>query len=325
MQKEPLGNFHPRPASPPFGSAVLTKSSQSGGQSPLNYICFHIIKWKLSSARRAGVEIPLRFLFFLLISIFLTSCQNDPADNSNNSSTSTEITTPTEEKIIFQDPFLSSTDAFVKKYKGTIGEKPIELTLVNFENGLLEGHFFYTKNNLSTEKAGKKIDLSGELALDESFVLEIFDNDDYLGKFEGDLKNLNTIKGNWSNADSSLSETYKIVETPFDDQSGWTGAWYRNVEDNRGLLVIGNVSSHKFDFGLEVYNSGHNGIMEGTAVLNGRIGTFNATVFDDDETCNIIFQKKENHIMVMQKSSTVACGFGMRANADGKYEDRILE
>jgi len=260
------------------------------------------------------------FPFFVFI--FLWSCQNEP---QKESPPSTEAIETTEEKVIYQDPFLSSTDAFVKKYKGKIGDQSIELTLVNFENGLLEGYFSYQGKNPPANTKGKEIDLSGELALNESFVLETFENDNYLGKFEGDLKELKTIKGNWSNADSSLSKTYELFEIPFNDQTGWTGAWYRNVEESRGLLVIGNVSTNKFDFGLEVYNSGHNGIMEGTAILNGRIGTFNATVFDDSETCNIIFQKKENHIMVMQKSSTVACGFGMRANADGKYEDKISE
>jgi len=156
-------------------------------------------------------------------------------------------------------------------------------------------------------------------------VLETFEDDNFLGKFEGSLKDLNMLSGNWMNADSSQSLPYELKEIPFNDQSGWTGAWYRNIEGNRGLLVIGNVTDKKFDFGMEVYNGGHNGIMEGTAILNSRIGTFKANVFDDNELCNIIFQKKENHIMVMQKSSTVACGFGMRANADGKYEDSIKD
>ena len=257
-----------------------------------------------------------QYIYIFTLIAFL-GCQEDPPDDSKIFS-EPEPTKTTKEKAIYQDPFLSSTDAFVKKYKGKIGDDIIELTLVNFENGLLEGYYFDAKNK-------KTIDLSGELALDESFVLETFENDDFLGKFEGNLKDLHQLKGTWSNADNSLSMTYELNELPFNDQTGWTGAWYRNIEDNRGLLIIGNVSANKFDFGLEIYNSGHNGIMEGTATLNGRIGTFNATVFDESEKCNIIFQKKGNHIMVMQKSSTVACGFGMRANADGKYEDRIKE
>jgi len=303
--------FHPRPLGTPA----------SRGQCTLSFGILSM-DWKLSpaggGAQRTGVEnlkslTQFSILFFILL--FLTSCQNDPP---NQSTASIKTIESTEEKVIYQDPFLSSTDAFVKKYQGKIGDDEIELTLVNLENGLLEGSFFYKKSN-------KKIDLSGELGLDESFVLETFEDDDYLGKFEGNLKELNTLSGNWSNADSTQSTTYELKEIPFNDQSGWTGAWYRNINGSRGLLVIGNVTKKKFDFGMEVYNGGHNGIMEGTAMLNSRIGTFKANVFDDSELCNIIFQKKEDHIIVMQKSSTVACGFGMRANADGKYENRILE
>ena len=226
-----------------------------------------------------------KFFPFFIIFSFL-SCQNDSPKKEASSPEDT-----IEEKVIYQDPFLSSTDAFVKKYQGKIGSQEIEMTLVNLENGLLEGSFFYKKNK-------KIIDLSGELALDESFVLETFEDDNYLGKFEGDLKELNTLTGNWTNTDDSKSEIYELKEIPFNDQSGWTGAWYRNINGSRGLLVIGNVTDKKFDFGMEVYNGGHNGILEGSAQLNGRIGTFKSNVFDESEMCNIIFQKKENHIIV---------------------------
>ena len=278
----------------------------------LNYLSkqlYHLNK-TFTSMRKIG---------FLFLMVFAFSfCKNEkPKD---------PITTPplpqesSDEKIP-----IAPTDAFIKKYKGKIGDQfPIELVLINWSNGNLGGYYFYT-DKIKTDKIGnqhpQKIELSGELNLNETFSLDEFVGDDFTGKFTGSLSELTTIKGNWSNADSSKSMSYILNETPPEDTTGWTGAWYRNDAQSPGMLILGNVTAKTVDFGLEVFNGGHSGVLEGTANLNGGIATFNNTIFDDTETCFLVFQKHDSLILIDQKSSNWACGFGMRAHADGKYEN----
>ncbi len=259
-----------------------------------------------------------KFGFFFLMIFVFSFCKNEkpkepiPPYNSPQE--------PTNENIP-----IAPTDAFIKKYTGTIGDKfPIELVLINWSNGNLGGYYFYTDQIKTDKKENKKpqrIELSGELNLDETFIIDEFAGDDFTGKFTGSLSELSTIKGNWSNADSSRSMNYTLTETPIEDQTGWTGAWYRNEAQSPGMLILGNKTDKTIDFGLEVFNGGHSGLLEGTANLNGGIATFKNTIFDDIETCFLVFQKKDSLVLIDQKSSNWACGFGMRAHANGKYEN----
>ncbi len=263
----------------------------------------------------------MRKFGFLFLMVFTFSfCKNekpkDPPTPTNSPQDSTNEIIP-----------IAPTDAFIKKYKGSIGEKfPIELVLINWSNGSLGGYYFYT-NQIKTDKKGnqlpQKIELSGELALDESFILNEFAEDDFTGKFTGSLSELSTIKGNWSNVDSSKSMSYLLNEVKHEDKTGWSGAWYRNDAQSPGMLIMGNVTDKTVDFGLEVFNGGHSGVLEGTANLNGGIATFKNNVFDNVETCFIVFQKHDSLILIDQKSSNWACGFGMRAHANGKYENHF--
>lgn len=257
---------------------------------------------------------------FLMILVF-SFCKNEkpkksiPPNTTSQSSTNDEIP-------------VAPTDAFIKKYKGKIGEKfPIELVLINWSNGNLGGYYFYT-DQIKTDKNGnqipQKIELSGELNLNETFSIDEFTGDDFTGKFTGSLSELSTIKGNWSNADSSKSMTYTLTEVPSDDKIGWTGAWHRNEAQSPGMLILGNVTDKTVDFGLEVFNGGHSGLLEGTANLNGGIATFKNSIFDDFETCFLVFQKKDSLVFIDQKSNNWACGFGMRAHANGKYENHFF-
>jgi len=46
-------------------------------------------------------------------------------------------------------------------------------------------------------------------------------------------------------------------------------------------------------------------------------------IFDDFETCFLVFQKNDSLVLIDQKSSNWACGFGMRAHANGKYDNHF--
>ena len=261
-----------------------------------------------------------KFGFFFSMIFVFSFCKNEkpkePTIPSNSPQQSTHEGIP-----------IAPTDAFIKKYNGIIGDKfPIELVLINWSNGNLGGYYFYT-DQIKTDKKGKKqpqkIELSGELNLNETFTIDEFVGDDFTGKFTGSLSELSTIKGNWSNADSSKSMSYTLTEIFQEDKTGWTGAWYRNETQSPGILILGNVTDKTVDFGLEIFNGGHSGLLEGTANLNGGIATFKNTIFDDVETCFLVFQKHDNLVLIDQKSTNWACGFGMRAHANGKYENHF--
>jgi len=196
----------------------------------------------------------MKKISFLFLLVFAFSfCKNEKPKN-----TSTLPTLPesfTNEKIP-----VAPTDAFIKKYQGKIGDKfPIELVLINWSNGNLGGYYFYT-DQIKTDKNGnqqpQKIELSGELNLNETFSLDEFVGDDFTGKFTGSLSELSTIKGTWSNTDSSKSMSYTLNEIIFEDKTGWTGAWYRNDAHSPGMLILGNVTDKTVDFGLEIFNGG---------------------------------------------------------------------
>jgi hypothetical protein len=261
-----------------------------------------------------------KFGFFFLMIFVFSFCKNEKTKEPNTPTDSPQESA--NDKIP-----IAPTDAFIKKYQGIIGDKfPIELVLINWSNGNLGGYYFYT-DQIKTDKKGKqkpqKIELSGELNLNETFSIDEFVGDDFTGKFTGSLSKLSTIKGNWSNADSSKSMSYTLTEILQEDKTGWTGAWYRNKAQSPGILILGNVTDKTMDFGLEIFNGGHSGLLEGTANLNGGIATFNNTIFDEIETCFLVFQKHGNLVLIDQKSSNWACGFGMRAHANGKYENHF--
>lgn len=255
----------------------------------------------------------MRKIVFLLIFSFLFSfCRNEKPKNKKPTTT---ISTPNNDQLL-----ISPTDAFIKKYEGKIDNQyPIEFVLMNWSNGLLGGYYSYIKNG----KLQQKIELSGELQLNETFILDEYSNDKFSGKFMGSLSELTTISGIWSNADSSKTMPFLLNEIPSLDNTGWSGVWYRNSAYSPGMLILGNVTEKTIDFGLEVVNGGHSGVLEGTANLNGGIATFKNSMFDQEEICDLVFQKHENQIRIVQNSNNWACGFGMRAHAEGKYDNHL--
>jgi len=253
-----------------------------------------------------------KIIFLLSLTLIFSFCQNEKPKKE---------TPVLKDTLTFNDPSLvSPTDPFIKKYEGKIdNQHPIELVLINWSSGLLGGYYYHIKDGKPT----KKIELSGELQLNETFVLDEFTNDEFSGKFKASLSELTKISGIWLNADSTQSFPFLLHEISSKDNTGWSGAWYRNSAYSMGMLILGNVTDKTVDFGLEVFNGGHSGVLEGTANLNGGIATFKNSIFGEEEECNLVFQKHNNQIRIDQKSNNWACGFGMRAHAEGKYDSQL--
>ena len=253
-----------------------------------------------------------KILFFLTLTFLFSFCKNEKPKEDKSAIIISNVQN--------NQSLVAPTDAFIKKYEGKIDNQyPIEFVLINWSNGLLGGYYSYIKEG----KPKEKIELSGELQLNETFVLDEYSNDNFTGKFIGSLSELTSISGFWNNADSTQSLPFSLYEISSIDSTGWSGAWYRNSAYSPGMLILGNVTDKTIDFGLEVFNGGHSGVLEGTANLNGGIATFKISMFDEEEVCDLVFQKHGNQIRIVQNSNNWACGFGMRANAAGKYDNQL--
>ena len=103
----------------------------------------------------------------------------------------------------------------------------------------------------------------------------------------------------------------------------WTGAWFMNGIWDGGTLIIGNESEESFEFALSFTRSGHVGILDGVAKKeNEHSASYDHIVFnDEEEACKLNFKFHKEYIDLEQLSSNMACGFGFRAFAGGKYEN----
>ena len=114
------------------------------------------------------LNIPLVVLLLFL----LASCQPDgPAKDSTaapdlNRGPSTEV--------------LTIDQPFIRRYAGLIDRSPVTLVLVNWGDGRIGGW-------LKQGQEGKRKSLDGEVSLDESFLLEIFDEMSFEGRLRGTI------------------------------------------------------------------------------------------------------------------------------------------
>ena len=209
---------------------------------------------------------------------------------------------------------------FIKVYTGTIGdEKTIQMRLINWGDGTYSGFYQYTD-------IGKDLELFGDAQNSAGFILEEYVGDDQTGLFVGRFESASKIKGVWQNAKGSVKLPFELEEEVNTYKGKWTGNWHLNGTWDGGILIIGNESASQFDFGLSFVRSGHIGSIEGTAKINGDKAQFKTIIFEgEEEPCDIRFDWQTDHIVLNQKSSTIACGFGFRAIASGKYEQKEVE
>lgn len=212
--------------------------------------------------------------------------------------------------------------AFLKDYEGTInGKLPVKMHLVNWGGGNLSGNYLY-------KKVGKKIDIYGEFTSDNAFNIKEYVGDKHTGTFEGAFEGRDKIKGTWSDPKGIKKFPFEVnLIKSVADNSGWAGNWYLNDIWDSGTLLIGNVRKDSLDFAISVFRAGHIGEVEGTAARKGNQSSFSQRINDIDDAgkCAINFTLKGSAIEIEQVSSGWDCGFGMRAHASGKFDNKKIE
>ena len=260
--------------------------------------------------------------FFLPLFLFLgfSSCQTDSSRSPSTSVPPKTADTLSAKYQGGQQP-LTPQDPFVKKYQGKIGgEHPIQMHLINWGDGFLSGYYFYTQT-------GKKIELQGEMHLNEVVTLQAYLGDKAIDKFVFPFTDLRNIKGEWSSP-GKKNLSFELSEIPVADKDKWSGNWYLNETWDGGQLLIGEVADDSLYFALSFTRSSHIGEVDGKAWVQGDSAIFNQALDYGgaaDQPCRLIFLLHPDHIQIRQESETSACGFGMRAYADGDYYNRYLE
>ncbi|MBI1227181.1 MAG: hypothetical protein GC192_18260 [Bacteroidetes bacterium] len=246
-----------------------------------------------------------------LVFLFFLGCKNEPAPENDPTPTPlpqldsvVEVTTP--------DPY------FLKKYVGKIDQYEVEAVLVNWGDGFISGRYWYKSKN-------KPIELSGELKPDDnSYEIAEFSNGKEGAKFLGNLTSTDTLNGDWHSADGKRNLPFTLIYSPpADEVARWKGNWHLNQVWDNGYLLIGNVSKDSFDFALSVVRGSHVGTLEGRVSHQGSKAIFKQKTYED-EPCELRFECFNDYILVEQPSSNLACGFGARAYAAGRFERKNL-
>ena len=209
-------------------------------------------------------------------------------------------------------------DGFLKVFHGYLENgKEIDMLLVNWGNGFLNGRYWYTGTSINIELNGEMLD-SAAFELIET--QGIADTGSFRGKFSGPT----SITGEWTNPGKNKRLSFHLTEVPSsDDEQHWTGIWHLNNIWDKGTLMIGNVSTDSFDFAINVLRNGHIGTIQDRAARYGAHASFLKKDYED-ETCFIKMVHHGSYIEILQESSNFACGFGARAFAGGKYEDKYV-
>ena len=216
---------------------------------------------------------------------------------------------------------MSPQDPFVRRYTGLIGaEYPIDMLLINWGDGFLSGRFAY-------QQTGIAIEIQGEMSLDETVELQGYVKDQAIDKFTFSYTDLDQIKGQWEGLKNKKQLDFELTAVPPSPQTkAWGGNWYLNGTWDGGQLLIGDVRDTAFYFALTVLRNGHNGVVDGEAQITGDSAVFESMMEMgfDDEACNLHFFLRDTSIYLQQRSSTSSCGFGMRAYAEGIYDNKSL-
>ena len=207
-----------------------------------------------------------------------------------------------------------STAPFIQRFQGTIaGKYPIVMNIIYWGDSEISGWYYY-------ERIGRRIELRGEADAYDRFELKEYADGNHTGTFVGHFAARDHFEGLWIDLSNKkeLSFSVSAIETG-PDKHGWTGDWYLNDPWDGGQLIIGNVGRDSFDFALFVMRSGHLGQVTGTAAREGATAQFADQLYTDT-SCRLQFEHRDSAIQITQQSGGLACGFGMRAHANGRFE-----
>ena len=227
------------------------------------------------------------YRFFYSICTLALLCAGCKTDNNTKDTTSvqhpapvTDNSTPESDKTA---EILIPSDPFLRKYKGTIGEENITMLLINWGNGLVDGYY-------QTAKHTQKIELLGEVNLDENIHIIAYNGEEEAGFLHTSFSDPAQLSGQWFNADSSRQLPFSaVVESEKTDQHNWTGKYHFEDAHGGGMLLIGNVTLNTFYFALSISTGGHNGEVKGIAQTNGNQAVFTKDFELLDETCQLQF------------------------------------
>lgn len=243
--------------------------------------------------------------------LLLQACKNDPLPPTE--------TVPAELPALDSVVEVKTPDPyFLKKYAGKIDQFEVEMVLVNWGDGFISGRYWYTSKN-------KPIELSGELKTDDkTYEIVEFSNGKEGAKFMGKMATIDTLSGSWRSADGKRNLPFNLIYSPpADEVALWKGNWHLNQVWDNGYLLIGNVTKDSFDFALSVVRGSHVGTLEGRASHQGSKAIFKQNTYED-EPCELRFECFDDYILIDQPSSNMACGFGARAYAAGRFERKNL-
>ncbi|MBK8564942.1 MAG: hypothetical protein IPN76_16800 [Saprospiraceae bacterium] len=83
------------------------------------------------------------------------------------------------------------------------------------------------------------------------------------------------------------------------------------------------MTADAFDFALSVVRGSHIGTLEGKAQRTGDKAIFKQKTYEE-KPCELHFTNMGDHVLIDQVSDNLACGFGARAHAAGRFEKKKL-
>ncbi len=267
---------------------------------------------------------PLLGIFLVLSSTFLVcSCTSEPSSKPATVGP-TELEEPNAKLLqSFGTQATSPQEGFIRRYTGSIGDqRKVDLQLVNWGDGFLSGRLFDAQGRLVDQ-------LQGEMNLDETVELQLLKEGKVAEEFRFAYTDLNVIRGKWNKGNRTASQDFELIAVnPTEDgPQPWSGTWYLNGIWDGGELLIGDVRDTAFYFALSIQRNTHSGILDGEAQIVGDSAIYNRPVdfaFDED-SCALYFFLKEDHLVLDQRTSPSSCGFGMRAYAGGRYDNKSID
>lgn len=267
---------------------------------------------------------PLLGIFTVLsCSLLLLACTNTSPSDTASDTKATEVLAPPSTLTSFGTQPTSPQDPLIRRYTGNIGDtRSISMQLVNWGDGFLSGRLFDAEGHL--------IDLvQGEMNLDETVELQLIKEGKVIEEFRFPYTDLDQIRGTWRKGSSGPTKDFSLqaVLPSADQPQSWSGTWFLNGIWDGGELLIGDVRDTAFYFALSILRNTHSGVLDGEARISGDSAIYHRPVdfaFDED-SCALYFFLKEDHIELDQRSSPSSCGFGMRAYANGRYDNKPIE
>lgn len=208
----------------------------------------------------------------------------------------------------------ADADPFIQRFEGAIaGKHPIIMNIIYWDDGEISGWYYY-------ERVGRRIELRGDVDEYNRFEIKEYVEGEHTGVFTGQFAGAARLEGLWIDPANKKEMSFSVSAVKNGpDEQGWTGDWYLNDAWDGGRLIIGNVGRDSFDFALFVLRTGHLGQVTGTAAYKGATATFDDHLYFET-SCRLTFEHGGNFVQITQQSSAMACGFGMRAYADGRFE-----